>query len=314
MLESALILSFSLLVDQLIGEPRRYHPLVGFGWCVNKLEGILNTGVHRHIKGLVALILAVLPLVLLSIVAVYYLMATVELFWLLDIVVLYLAIGRKSLLQHADAVMLPLKKSDIATARTKLSYIVSRDTGNLEEQGVITATIESVIENSNDAIFAVIFWYLLAGVPGVLCYRLVNTLDAMWGYKNKRFLEFGWAAAKLDDVMNWAPARLTVFSFAVLASLKSIGQFKRVFTTAFEQGALCSSPNAGPVMAAGACSLNIKLGGEAIYQGQLIAKPELGYGEFPRINNIQQAKALINKCVILWLLAILILSVILEVI
>ena len=306
MFESALILLISLLLDQLIGEPRRFHPLVGFGWCVNKIEGILNVGSHRLIKGLLALIVVVLPLVLLLIVTIYYLTVSVELLWLLEILILYLAIGRKSLMQHADAVMQPLEISDIETARTKLSYIVSRDTDKLQQQGIITATIESIVENSNDAIFAAIFWYLIAGVPGVLCYRLVNTLDAMWGYKNQRFLEFGWSAAKLDDVMNWVPARLTVVTFAIF------GQFKRVLKTAFEQGALCSSPNAGPVMSAGACSLNVKLGGEALYQGQLIAKPELGYGDKPNTDDIKQAVSLVNKSVILWMFVIVILSLIIE--
>lgn len=308
MIESALILSFSLLLDQLLGEPRRFHPLVGFGWCVDKLESIINRGNYLRLKGFFALLLLVLPLILL----IYFTQQNFESYWqlnwLVDVMILYLAIGRKSLMQHALAVMNPLKHSDIKSARTKLSYIVSRDTNNLPKQGIITATIESVVENSNDAIFAAIFWYLLAGAPGVICYRLVNTLDAMWGYKNKRFLHFGWAAAKFDDVLNWVPARLTVFTFAIF------GKFKRVITTAFDQGTLCSSPNAGPVMAAGACSLNVKLGGEALYQGVLIAKPELGYGETPQVNTIQQAMVLVDKSVGLWISFIIILSVIIEVI
>ena len=322
MLESALILFISLLLDQLIGEPRRFHPLVGFGWCVSKLESIMNRGNLQRLKGILALLVLVMPIVLLMFFILQYFDLAMEMtwnmdwgmLWLVEVVILYLAIGRKSLMQHADAVMKPLKSSDIETARTKLSYIVSRDTENLQQQGIITATIESVIENSNDAIFAAIFWYLVAGIPGVLCYRLVNTLAAMWGYKNNRFFEFGWAAAKLHDVMNWIPARLTVVTFAVLGSLKNMGEFKKVFTTAFEQGALCSSPNAGPVMAAGACSLNVKLGGEAVYQGQLIAKPELGYGGTPQVNHINLAMTLVNKSVVLWLSVIVILSVFVEVI
>jgi adenosylcobinamide-phosphate synthase len=313
MLESALILSFSLLLDQLIGEPRRFHPLVGFGKCVNWVESVMNQGNFLRIKGVLALLIAVLPLVVLALLSLLYIDLEWEIIWLLEIVVLYLAIGRKSLMQHAAAVMKPLQINDIETARKKLSYIVSRDTENLQQQGVVTATIESVVENSNDAIFSAVFWYMVAGVPGVLCYRLVNTLDAMWGYKNKRFIEFGWAAAKLDDVMNWIPARLTVLTFAIIGLIKNRGEFKKVFNTAFEQGALCSSPNAGPVMAAGACSLNVKLGGDAIYHGQLIAKPELGYGETPQVKNIQQAMTLVNKSVVLWLFAIAILSIVFEV-
>jgi len=310
MLEAALILLISLLLDQLIGEPRRFHPLVGFGWCVSKLELIMNQGRHRRLKGFLSVILLVMPFALLSLLGIQKIEISTELnwdpVWLVEIIILYLVIGRKSLMQHAEAIIKPLKSSDLETARAKLSYIVSRDTGDLQQQGIIKATIESIIENSSDAIFAAIFWYLIAGIPGVICYRLVNTLDAMWGYKNKRFITFGWAAAKIDDMMNWIPARLTVFTFAIF------GQFKRVYLTAFEQGALCSSPNAGPVMAAGACSLNIKIGGEAFYQGQLISKPELGYGDAPQVYNIKQAMKLVNKSVVLWVLTIFILSIIIE--
>ena len=310
MIESALILLISLLLDQLFGEPRRFHPLVGFGWCVNKLEAVMNKGPYRHLKGHIAVIILVTPFIALG----TYLQSlsltndfNLEPVWLIEVLILYLAIGRKSLMQHANAILKPLHDSDLDTARKKLSYIVSRDTANLQQQGIVKATIESVVENSNDAVFAAIFWYLIAGIPGVVCYRLVNTLDAMWGYKNIRFSQFGWSAAKLDDVMNWLPARLTVFSFAFF------GQFMRVLKTSFEQGASCNSPNAGPVMAAGACSLNIKLGGEALYQGQLIAKPELGYGSNAEVNNIKQAMTLVNKSLGLWLIVIFILSILFEV-
>lgn len=302
MAESALILIISLLLDQLIGEPRRWHPLVGFGWCAHKLELMLNKAGESllRFKGLFALVVLILPLVLLL----HFWAAS---YWVLDIIVLYLAIGRKSLIQHAQAVATPLNAHQIDESRKRLSYIVSRDTATLDEQNIVTATIESVVENSNDAIFAAIFWYLVAGLPGVLCYRLVNTLDAMWGYKNKRFLEFGWAAARLDDVMNWLPARLTVFTFAVSS------QFKRIVSAAFEQGRLCSSPNAGPVMAAGASRLSIRLGGDAYYQQKLIAKPTLGYGNTPVVNDISRAISLINKSLLLWLGVIIIVAILYEV-
>ena len=303
MLESALILFFSLLLDQLIGEPRRYHPLVGFGWCVNKLEALMNQGKYLRLNGMLSVLMLLIPLIMLLTIA----LIQIELTWALEIIILYLAIGRKSLIQHALAVMKPLTNNDTATARAKLSYIVSRDTDNLDKKGIITATIESVVENSNDAIFAAIFWYLVAGLPGVLCYRLVNTLDAMWGYKNERFLKFGWFAARLDDVMNWIPARLTVITFAIL------GEFNKVLRTAYYQGASCSSPNAGPVMAAGASSLNVELGGDAFYQQKLISKPTLGYGNEPQINDIKRAIELIDKSLLVWLAVVVIVTIFIEV-
>ncbi|MDH5392274.1 MAG: adenosylcobinamide-phosphate synthase CbiB [Gammaproteobacteria bacterium] len=293
MAESALILIISLLLDQLLGEPRRFHPLVGFGWCAHRLESLLNreTQTFPRLAGLFALLILTLPLI----VSLHLLAGYLSYDGLLEVVVLYLAIGHKSLVEHARAVLKPLEQGKLQTARTHLSYIVSRDVQCLQQQAVITATIETVIENSNDAVFAAIFWYLIAGAPGVLCYRLVNTLDAMWGYKNKRFLGFGWAAAKFDDVLNWIPARLTVITFAFF------GCFNKVLRTAFAQGALCSSPNAGPVMAAGASSLNIRLGGAAYYQQKLIAKPILGYGNMPDVSDINRAITLINKSLLLWI-------------
>lgn len=303
MLESALILSFSLLLDQLIGEPRRLHPLVGFGWCATQLELVLNQRNFRRFKGIAGIVILVAPLVLLLIFAQQLLSH-----WIVELVVVYLAIGRKSLMQHAKAVLEPLNNSDTHAARKRLSYIVSRDTESLDEKDIVKAAIESVVENSNDAIFAAIFWYLIAGAPGVLGYRLVNTLDAMWGYKNSRYYKFGWAAARLDDLMNWVPARLTVITFALLSS------FNRVMKTAFKQGALCSSPNAGPVMSAGASSLNIKLGGDAFYQQKLIAKPVLGYGNEAQISDISKALLLINKSVFLWLVVIFVIVILIEVI
>jgi len=169
-----------------------------------------------------------------------------------------------------------------------------------------------LIENSNDAIFGVIFWYLLAGAPAVVIYRLVNTLDAMWGYKNSRFRQFGWAAARLDDVLNWLPARLTVASFALVSVFdgKKIqpARLLEVWQLAFNQGLKCSSKNAGPVMAAGAAALKIKLGGKAEYNGVAIDKPVLGCGNDAQIKDIQRGLSLIDKSLLAWLLLILLLT------
>jgi len=294
LIESALIIFIALLLDAILGEPQRYHPLVGFGLYAAKLEGILNTPGQGRFKGVLALLISVLPVV----VVVGFIQSIVELPQLIEIILLYLAIGRKSLMQHAQAVITPLETNNLSLAKQKIALIVSRDTNKMQKDDVVKATIESVIENSNDAIFGALFWFLIAGAPGVVMYRLVNTLDAMWGYKNERFIHFGWAAARLDDWLNWLPARLTVLSFAVF------GKFIKVVNTAFQQGLKCSSKNAGPVMAAGACALAIKLGGDACYQGRQISKPELGYGQSAELMDIKRSMQLVNNTVVLWLLVI----------
>ncbi|VAW73795.1 Adenosylcobinamide-phosphate synthase, partial [hydrothermal vent metagenome] len=254
-----------------------------------------------RLKGVLGLLILVLPLVLpLALLLVYLknLSLSPVFYQFTDIVIIYLAVGRKSLREHALNVLKPLEQGDLDKAREKISLIVSRDTHEMSQPQVIIACLESIIENSNDAIFGVIIWYLIGGAPGVLVYRLVNTLDAMWGYKNERFLYFGWAAARLDDVLNWLPARLSVFSFALVARGS---EFNKVWQTAFQQGGKCSSKNAGPVMSAGACALNIKLGGKARYNGVSINKPDLGYGNQAGISDIKHALLLIDKTLLLWL-------------
>jgi adenosylcobinamide-phosphate synthase len=125
--------------------------------------------------------------------------------WLVEILALYCALGMRSLGEHVQPVAEALRSGDLDEARTRVGYLVSRQTSELDSTEVARAATESVLENGSDAVFAALFWFVVAGVPGVVLYRLSNTLDAMWGYRNERFERFGWAAAKIDDVLNYIP-------------------------------------------------------------------------------------------------------------
>lgn len=288
-------------LDRLFGEPRRWHPLVGFGRLANALECRLNR--HRapqdalpgagvrlgYPAGLLAWILAIAPWVALAC-------------WLrplapfaVDVTLLYFALGARSLAEHARAVAAPLAGGDLPEARRRVGRMVSRETASLDASGVAKAGVESVLENGNDAVFGALFWFALLGGPGALLFRLANTLDAMWGYRNARFLAFGWAAARLDDGLNWPAARLTALTYALL------GRTRHALACWRAQAPQWESPNAGPVMAAGAGSLGIALGGPAIYHGREERRPPLGAGAAPDAADIGRALALVQRGMILWL-------------
>lgn len=282
-----------VLLDRLLGEVPRWHPLVGFGRVANGLEMLLNRGADtgRRAKGVIAWMVAVLPWVGLAVWA----RRTPLSAWLSDVVLLYLALGGRSLTQHAERVARDLGAGDLEAARQHVGWIVSRDTSALDETGVAKACVETTLENGNDAVFGALFWFMLLGGPGAVLFRLANTLDAMWGYKTTRLRYFGWAAARIDDVLNYIPARLTALSYAAFGHTRHALACWRAQAPAWE------SPNAGPVMAAGAGSLGVALGGAAVYHGQIEERPVLGQGEPARGKDIPRALRLLRRTTFLWL-------------
>jgi adenosylcobinamide-phosphate synthase len=296
---TALCLLIAILLDKLLGEPRRLHPLVGFGRLVQRVEQQLYpqppqtvASKAMRLRGLLAVALLLLPPTLCA----AWLVSLPYIGLIAQTLLLYLAIGATSLAQHARAIAEALQQHDLPLARYRVSMIVSRDTAQLDEQAICRATIESVLENGADAIFSAIFWFLLLGAPGVVLYRLANTLDAMWGYRNQRYLHFGWAAARFDDVLNYLPARLTALTYTLL------GHVRHGWLCWRTQAPTWYSPNAGPVMAAGAGALGIQLGGSASYHGQNKERPVLGMGRPAQTADITRAIALLNRSLWLWVL------------
>ena len=307
----ALLVALALALDYLLGEPRRYHPLVGFGRLVDAIELRLNRTTATQMDGVLGWLLAVAPLVLLAWMVDGWLQNAGLIYLLWSVVVLYLAIGWRSMIEHAEAVSAPLLRGDIEAARAAVAKIVSRDTAALDEAGVARGAIESVLENGADAIFAALFWFALLGAPGVLAYRLINTLDAMWGYKNERYLQFGWMAARVDDLVNLVPAQLTALTYALLGSHRA-----QAFACWKSQGLSWKSPNAGPVMAAGAGAINVCVGGDETYHGKLqqrsILGPALDDSTRPSAAALQRSCRLVNRSIALWIIVIALLEFMLR--
>jgi adenosylcobinamide-phosphate synthase len=287
----AILLAAGVALDLLLGEPRRWHPLVGFGKLASRLERWLNRGNRRFARGLLAWSLAVLPLAALA-----WLATELAGLWL-HAVLLYACIGLRSLHEHAMPIVRALGRGDLDTARMHTSFIVSRDTEHAEETDLAKAAAESLLENGNDAVFGTLFWFLVAGGAGAVLFRLANTLDAMWGYRNARFDLFGRSAARIDDALNYLPARLTALSYVLLAGAGR-GRAWQCWRT---QAPAWSSPNAGPVMASGAGALGVSLGGTAVYDGQVEQRPPLGMGPAATRADILRAWRLVRSTTLLWL-------------
>ena len=285
------LLVAGVLLDLLLGEPRRWHPLVGFGKLAQALERRLNRSQSRFVRGLLAWLLAVLPLALLA-----WQAAAHAGLWL-HAVLLYACIGLRSLREHTIPIVEALRLGDLETARTRTSWIVSRDTHDAQEADLAKAGAESLLENGNDAVFGTLVWFLLAGGAGAVLFRLANTLDAMWGYRNERFALFGRAAARIDDALNYVPARLTALSYVLLAGTARA----RAWQCWRTQAPAWSSPNAGPVMASGAGALGVSLGGAAVYDAQPEQRPPLGMGPAATGADIVRAWRLVLHTTVLWL-------------
>lgn len=295
----AFLVFAAVVLDWLLGEPKRFHPLIGFGRLASYVECNFNIEHHAFLRsrGIGALMLLIVPFTVAT-----YALTSVPIFGkIFGVVVLYFALGHRSLHDHARPVAAALMDDDEGEARHRVSLMVSRDPETLDIKRSVT---ESVLENGNDAVFGALFWFAVAGAPGTMLYRLANTLDAMWGHRNQRFLKFGWAAARFDDVLNYVPSRLTALTYALLGQTRLALKCWRV------QAPLWDSPNAGPVMASGAGALNVCLGGPARYHGEWHERPILGAGQAPEIRDIERALRLVRHGVLLWLIVLIFYGVI----
>jgi adenosylcobinamide-phosphate synthase len=265
------MLALALILDAILGEPdwlwhRVQHPAVLFGRVIDWLEGLLNEGANRRAKGVVA-VLALVVMVWLS-ARVLSWDIFLGVFEVLGAAVL---IAQRSLADHVNDVAGALRVS-LAEGRVAVARIVGRDPETLDQAGVARAAIESAAENFSDGVVAPVFWFLIGGLPGIAIYKAVNTADSMIGHRGERFAEFGWAAARLDDVLNWVPARLAGLLICV------VGGGRAAMEVMWRDAPLHKSPSAGWPEAATAASLGIALAGPRVYDGVLTDDPYMNAG------------------------------------
>lgn len=260
------------LLDLVFGDPEKLpHPIRFYGNVIYKAERLLNKGNFRVLKG------CILSIVLcwLSFTFFYYLQRHLLqvhpiLYLLSATIFVFYGLANKSLVAEGKEVFEVLRHKGLEAGRKQLSRIVGRDTSNLSPQQIRTAVLETLSENLSDGVIAPLFYFAIAGIPGMMTYKMINTLDSMLGYRNERYEQFGKFAARLDDVANFFPARLT----ALLMVLLSFSN--RAFGFVFKYGNKHKSPNSGYPEAALAGIMDIRLGGPNVYHGILVDKPFIG--------------------------------------
>ena len=268
------------VLDLILGDPQRLpHPVVWFGKVIAWGEHKLNRGTHRRLKGaLMAITLILLTFVITtllryylcsSLFTIHFSLLTFHFSLLFDAVVIYYCLAGTTLIREVRAVFLALDRS-LEEGRTQVARIVGRDTSELSAQEVRTAAMETLAENLSDGVIAPLFWFTLLGTPGMLAYKMINTLDSMIGYRTERYKNFGCWAARIDDVANFIPARLTAL-LMIIGSLR-FSAWKFVM----KYGRNHASPNSGYPEAALAGILDCRFGGPHYYFGQLFPKPYIG--------------------------------------
>ena len=278
MVSAEALLLAAFVLDLIAGDPRWMpHPVKGIGWLALQSEALLRrTALPLRLAGILAVLIVVggsagVAALLVALAASVHSWAGMA----AAIYLMYSCFAVKDLGDHAVAVKKALDGGDVELARQKVSFLVGRDTASLTPSGIALAATESVAENSVDGVTAPLFYALLFGPVGAIAYKAINTLDSTFGYKNERYLEFGWASAKLDDLANYLPARVTVLVIALAAAFSNL-RFFEIFTSAGQGARRHASPNSGYPECAFAGALGVTFGGARSYGGEFHDAPLLG--------------------------------------
>jgi adenosylcobinamide-phosphate synthase len=283
----------ALLLDAVLGEPpETIHPTVLMGFVISAFEKRalrMDSPGSRRLAGMV-LALSLPSLVFVSMRKLLGVVPSKPR-WMLGTALIFTTLSMRGLGEAAGDVEMRLREGRLESARMRVGHLVGRDTGDLPESEICRAAVESVAENTSDGVVAPMLYGVLFGAPGALAYKAVNTLDSMVGYRQPPYEDLGWASARLDDLANLAPSRLTMLSTAAIS-----GRPLRTLLTALRYGPLTASPNAGMAEAAFAGALGVKLGGANTYGGVLREGPILGDRRLPAPDDIRRAVRLMRRC------------------
>lgn len=298
------------LADRFLGDPSYLpHPIVGFGKIISWGNKTLNKGKGKVWKGALFSIAAILVIFFTS----YFLLEwltriNVYIYILISSILIFFCLAGKTLIDEVKQVFIATDKS-LEEGRIQVARIVGRDTSTLSAQQIRTAALETLSENLSDGVIAPLFWYMLLGVPGMLAYKMINTLDSMIGYKNEKYREFGCWAAHIDDIANYIPARLTAFLMIVVNGNLRLFSFVKKFAKQH------ASPNSGYPESALAAILDCRFGGTFTYFNKIVEKPYIGNVEKDiYTDDMEKATSINRKTEIAMLLIILIFSVTINII
>ena len=286
---AAVGLALGYVVDAVVGDPRRRHPVAGFGRLAGWLE--TRTYADRRLSGVVHLALLASATAGLGVLLERLGRRSTPVMVMVTAAATWTVLGGRSLSREATIVAGQLAADQLEAARMRVRNLVGRETAELSEEEVARATVESVAENTSDAMVAPLLWGAVFGVPGLLVYRAINTLDAMVGHHSPRYEHFGWASARLDDVVNWGPARVAGLVTAACAPLVG-GSTRGALMIIRRDAGQHPSPNAGVVEAAFAGSLGIRLGGRNVYGERVEDRGVLGDGHPVLISDVRRANRL----------------------
>jgi adenosylcobinamide-phosphate synthase len=278
------VVAAGLTLDFALGDQSRLHPVAGFGALARAVERAL----WRPSRAAGALYAASLVAATGAAVAIVERRLDARSRVVFRALVVWTTLGGRSLAAVALALARALDSGDVAEARRIVPALAGRDPDTLDGAGLARAAVESVAENTSDAVVAPLLWFCVLGAPGAAAYRAANTLDSMVGHRSPRYARFGWGAARLDDVLSWPAARLTAATAGLLAPIVG-GDPRRAWGAARRDGPKHPSPNAGLVEASFAGALGLQLGGTNVYEGRVDARPLLGDGRPPAGRDVRRA-------------------------